>query len=304
MIVKVISYHCSKEEGKEMNIRIIGAASDLGVSRDGAALGPEVLADRIRVTETKIMRPQEPVTKSRDRDDLRKNEAQINAYDEILYREMLASKQAGNFTILTGGDHTSAIPSALSSQAVYGKIGVMWIDAHTDFNTFETTETGNIHGLPLACIGGYDCADLRTFHTSGTVSPENICVVGARSIDREERENLKKAGIRVFSTQEVRERGVREVMEEAFAICLRGTEGVHVSFDLDVIDPEEAPGVTVPETDGISVSDALLINGIVSEHIRDLVSYDLVELNPLNDKEHRTEDTAVQLLDEIITALK
>ena len=287
-----------------MNIKVIGAASDLGVSRDGTSLGPETIRPHLSDIDYELIRPEGPITKSRDKNDLRKNEKEICAYSKVLYDAMFESKKDGNFTILTGGDHTYAISSALSSQALKKKIGVMWIDAHTDFNTFRTTETGNIHGLPLACIAGYECEELRAFHEGDTVSPANICVVGARSIDREERENLKDAGVRVFSTDEVHERGIETVMKEAFEICLNGTEGVHVSFDLDVIDPQDAPGVTVPECCGISRDEAFEINGIVASHINDLVSYDVVELNPLNDKEHKTEDIAVRLLSQVIEAAK
>lgn len=294
----------TQKEGVTMNCTMIGAASDLGVSRDGTAQSPEVLREHCfpNVPFKMICAPE--TIKSRSAQDLRKNEAEINILDKELYDAFLKAKQDGDFTILVGGDHTCAIPSALSSCEAYGKTGVLWIDAHTDFNTFRTTETGNIHGLPLACISGYECEELRTFHTGDTVDPANVCVVGARSIDREEKENLKDAGVRVISTDEIHERGIEAVMEEAFAVCLAGTGKVHVSFDLDVIDPSEAPGVTVPEVCGISSGEALRINSIVAKRISDVCSYDLVELNPSNDIDRKTEQIACTLLKQILEAVQ
>ena len=285
-----------------MDINLIGAASDLGVSVDGSSKAPELLLGHFGDEPSELVSPEGPCRKSFAHDDRRKNEEQLNRFNAELYRRALGSKASGRFTVFVGGDHSCAIPSALSSAKQYGDIGVLWIDAHTDFNTFRTTETGNIHGLPLACIAGYECEELRRFHDGNTVDPGNICVVGARSIDREEKENLRKAGITVYSTDDLREKGIEEVMGEAFSSCLRGTSAVHVSFDLDVIDPREAPGVSVPETDGITAEEALLINSIVTARIRDVCSYDLVEYNPLRDRDRKTETAAKRLLSQIISA--
>ena len=287
-----------------MEIRLIGSASDLGVSKDGSRYAPETLLPGIKDIPSEILYPEPNVIKSYSPGDLRKNEAPLNRFHSELYSRLLSSKERNLFTIVVGGDHSCAIPSVLSSESVYGDIGVMWIDAHTDFNTFRTTETGNIHGLPLACAAGYECEELRAFHSGSTVSPTNVCVVGARSIDREEKVNLADAGVKVFSTEDLHAKGIREVMEEAFTVCLNGVRAVHVSFDLDVIDPLDAPGVSVPETDGISAAEALEIIGIVAERISDVCSLDLVELNPLKDRDNKTRDIALALLEKMIAAAK
>ncbi len=287
-----------------MDINLIGAASDLGVSLDGSSKAPELLLQHFREISSKLISPSEPCIKSLTREDKRKNEGALNRFNAELYSRAVSSKASGSFTVFLGGDHSCAIPSVLSSVTQYGRIGVMWIDAHTDYNTFRTTETGNIHGLPLACISGFECGELREFHSGGTVDPQNICVIGARSIDRDEKDNVKKAGIHLYSVDDLRERGIAGVMEEAFSICLNGTSAVHVSFDLDVIDPTEAPGVSVPEKDGITKREALLINSIVSGRIGEVCSYDLVELNPLRDIEGRTETTACRLLDQLLVSVK
>lgn len=283
-----------------MEISLIGAASDLGVSVDGSSKAPELLLDLFENESSELISPAEPYFKSRDAGDKHKNEEPLNRLNADLYARTLSLKERGIFTIIIGGDHSCAIPSALSSAERFGNIGVIWIDAHTDFNTFRTTETGNIHGLPLACIAGYECGELRSFHRGNTVDPRNVCVIGARSIDSGEKENLKDAGVRVFTTEDLRKKDIRNIMDEAFSLSLDGTCAVHVSFDLDVIDPSDAPGVSVPEHDGITKEEALLINSIVAERISDICSYDLVEYNPLRDIESKTADVAQQLLRQII----
>ncbi|MBR5045579.1 MAG: arginase [Oscillospiraceae bacterium] len=285
-----------------MNIRLIGSASDLGVSVDGSRYAPELLLSDIEDIPSEIMFPEPGIIKSHSADDMRKNEAPLNRFHSRLYSALVSSRSEGDFTILAGGDHSCAIPSVLSSEKVYGDIGVIWIDAHTDFNTFRTTETGNIHGLPLACAAGYECEELRTFHDGKTVDPANVCIIGARSIDREERENLRDAGVTVFSTDDLRTKGIREVVEEAFSVCLNGTGSVHVSFDLDVIDPSLVPGVSVPAPDGISTEEAFDVIAAVTDRIDDVCSFDLVELNPLRDPDHISKDIASEILAKIIAA--
>ena len=284
-----------------MDVQLIGAASDLGVSVDGSRNAPQILLANASVPSEIISADPEAV-KSHAADDMRKNEAELNDLNSRLYRRLVSAKLHGAFPILVGGDHACAIPSVLSSEKAYGRIGVMWIDAHADFNTFRTTETGNIHGMPLACAAGYECEDLRGFHDGGTVDPSNVCIVGARSIDREEKENLRKAGVTVYSTEDLRSGDIREIIEKAFTVCLNGTGSVHVSFDLDVIDPVFAPGVSVPAADGISTEEAISVIDAVTERMDDICSFDLVELNPLRDKDRMTERTASEILEKMISA--
>lgn len=288
-----------------MKTIIVGAGSDLGVHIDGAHLGPTQLlndiasfykGDRISFIQD------ESIIKSRNLSDRRKNEYEIDRFNTALYKTIVEKMEQKYFPILIGGDHSVAVSSALAATKTNTNIGIIWIDAHGDFNTFETTQTGNIHGLPLAAIAGYKNEDLRYFHDGNTIHPSKVVIVGARSLDQGEKENLKYAGITVFTTEDIKNRGVETVMDEAFKIAGEKTKGIHISYDIDVIDPNYAPGVSVPEFDGINVEEAMKINEIIIKHIEEITSYDLVEFNPLRDIERKTEQIAVNLLAQIIAA--
>ncbi len=286
-----------------MKTLIVGAGSDLGVHIDGAHLGPIQLLNDLKgfyKGEIISLVQDENILKSRNLSDRRKNEFEIDKFNTTLYKTIVEKCKDEYFPIVVGGDHSIAVASALASVKKNDDIGIIWIDAHTDYNTFESTITGNIHGLPLAAITGYKCQELRYFHDGAIIQPSKCVVVGARSIDEAEKDNIRYAGITVFSTEDIQERGVKAVMDEAFKIAGYRTNGIHVSFDLDVIDHEVAPGVSVPEQDGLSEDDAMTINEEIMKHIDEVVSYDLVEFNPLRDQNRKTEQIAVNLLAQII----
>ena len=215
---------------------------------------------------------------------------------------MVAKIKEEYFPILIGGDHSVSIASALASAKVNIDVGIIWIDAHTDYNTFKTTVTGNIHGLPLAAINGYENHELRYYHDGKIIQPSKTVIVGARSIDEAEKDNVKYSGVTVFTTQDIKEKGIEAVMEEAFKIAGYKTKGVHVSYDLDVIDPYEAPGVSIPEYEGITEEEAMQINECIVNHMKEIVSFDLVEFNPLRDQDRKTEQIAINILAQIIQA--
>lgn len=286
-----------------MKTLIIGAGSDLGVHIDGAHIGPVQLASDLQsfYKGDKLSFVQdESILKSRNLSDRRKNEYDIDKFNTSVYKAIVENYKEDIFPILLGGDHSVAVASALASAKKYTDIGIIWIDAHGDFNTFDTTITGNIHGLPLAAITGYKNHELRYFHDGNTINPQNAVVVGARSLDPAEKDNLRYAGVTVFTTEDIKTRGVDAVMNEAFEIATKRTKGVHVSFDLDVIDPSLAPGVSVPEFDGITVEEAMAINKNIVNHFDHVVSYDLVEYNPLRDIDRKTEQIAINLVAQII----
>lgn len=250
--------------------------------------------------EEEMLLQDEGILKSRNLSDRRKNEYEIDKYNTTLYKMIVEKMKADYFPILVGGDHSVAAASALASAKVNDNIGIIWFDAHTDYNTFETTVTGNIHGLTLAAITGYKNQELRYFHDGNIIQTSKAVVVGARSIDEWEKDNVKYSGITVFTDQDIKEKGLENVVEEAFRIASERTKGVHVSFDLDLLDPEVAPGVSVPEFDGLSEEDALTINKLILKHMDKVVSYDLVEFNPLRDRDRKTEQIALNLLAQII----
>lgn len=288
-----------------MKTFIIGAGSDLGVHIDGTHLGPIQLMNDLKgfyKGESFSLVQDESIIKSRNLSDLKKNDYEIEKFNTKLYQNIVEKVTDGYFPITIGGDHSVAIASALASAKVHENIGIIWFDAHTDYNTFDTTVTGNIHGLPLAAITGWKNNELRYFHDGNIIQPSKAVVVGARSIDDWEKDNIKYSGITVFTTEDIKEKGIEAVVEEAFKIASEKTKGVHISFDLDLIDPEVAPGVSIPEFDGINEEETMKINEEIIKHLDQVVSYDLVEFNPLRDQDRKTEQIAINLLAQIIRA--
>ena len=288
-----------------MRTMIFGAGSDLGVHIDGANLGPVQLMNDLKAFykgESMMFQKDESIIKSRNLSDRRKNEYEIEKFNSNLYKAMVDKIKEEYFPILIGGDHSVAIPSALASAKVNTDIGIIWIDAHTDYNTFESTVTGNIHGLPLAAITGYKNAELRHYHDGKIIQPSKTVIVGARSIDEGEKDNVRYSGVTVFTTEDIKEKGIEAVMDEAFKIAGYKTKGIHISYDLDVIDPDVAPGVSIPEFDGISEEEAMQINEYIVNHFKEVLSFDLVEFNPLRDINRQTEQIALNILAQIIRA--
>lgn len=285
---------------------VIGAGSDLGVHIDGAKLGPTQLINDIKsFYKGEIIEFQQDssIIKSRNISDRSKNRYEINELNEKMYNSIVDKMKQGYFPITLGGDHTVAIASSLADAKINEDVGIIWIDAHGDYNTFKTTITGNIHGLPLAAITGYECEDLRLFHRGEIIQPAKAVIVGARSLDKAEAENLKYSGVTVFTTEDIKKEGVENIMKKAFDIAGYKTRSIHISYDLDVIDPEFAPGVSVPEFDGINTDEAMEICDYIIEHFDKVTSYDIVELNPLRDVSRKTEQIALNILAKTINKI-
>ena len=274
-----------------MKTVVIGAGSDLGVHIDGAHLGPLQLMNDMKSFYTGEMinlMQDEQFVKSRNLSDKKKNNVEIEKFNTALYKIELKKLQENLFPITLGGDHSIAIASALADAKVNdGKVGLIWIDAHTDYNTFETTVTGNIHGLPCAAITGWKCEELRTFFDGECINPRRTVIIGARSIDPWEEDNLRYSGVTIYSTEDIKTKGIKTVIDEAFEIAMDRNKSVHVSYDLDVIDPDVAPGVSVPEVDGISEKEAMDILEEVLKHNDQISSMDVVEFNPLRDENRK-----------------
>ena len=279
-------------------ITIINANTDLGVHVDGANIGPKEITDKLDIKKYNI--DKENTIKSKDKDDLKKNLNEVNHFTKKVFEQELEILNNNDFPLLIGGDHSAAIGSALASQKYYKNIGIIWIDAHGDYNTFETTRTGNLHGLPLAAITGYKCDDLTSFITDNHINPKNCVIVGARSIDPWEIGNLKDAGVTIFTTQDIHEKGSQTIMDKAFKIALNNTNGTHISYDLDVIDPIIAPGVSVPEVNGITLSEAIEIMDYLVNRKDDIKSMDIVEFNPTKDIDNKTKAIALELINKFI----
>src|SRR6202030_3224336 len=176
------------------------------------------------------------------------------------------------------------------------RIGLICIDAHTDINTPDSSPSGNVHGMPLAAIMGLGPPELANIlNFSPKVSPENCVLVGVRDIDSIEKENVRKAGIDVFTMRDIDERGMRTVMEEALRIAGRGTAGYHVSLDMDWVDPEDAPGVGTPVRGGATYREAHLAMEIIAD-TEAMASLEIVEINPVIDEHNRTALLGVELV--------
>lgn len=284
---------------KEINF--ISACSDLGVNICGSEKGPLILTESFNIKNYIVKK--ENIVKSSDPNDLRKNEKYINIFTKKIFDAATEILNDNKTPLLIGGDHSTVIGSALASQKYHKNIGIIWVDAHIDYNTFKTTITGNIHGLPLAAINGL-CKDLTNFITTNHINPKNTVVVGYRAKEEnadEEMNNIKMSGVTVFTTEDVKKYGPDIIMKKAIEIASNNTNGIHVSLDLDVLDPNIAPGVSIPEIDGISDNDMYLIVNEMLKH-KDLVkSIDLVEFNPDLDIDNKTKGIALNILKKIST---
>ena len=302
-----------------MKFDIINANSDLGLLINGAKYGPKKLSETLKDEENikNIYNIESyDIEKSTDINDKYKNIEYINLFNKKLFDRVTKTIDEGNFPITLGGDHSIVIGSALSSINKNLKLGIIWIDAHGDFNTPETSSTGNIHGYPFSCCCGYHCEELRSF-SDLTFNPKNAVLFGGSAIDYpEEYNNLKDAGVTIISYEEIRKEGVEKSLNKAFSIALNGTNGVHISYDLDSINPEYAPGVSTPEgpnvqrqvasyildnkSYGFSSDEVKEIMNLINSRKKDVKSFDLVEFNPLNDISGKTLDIAHLIIKTLI----
>ncbi len=205
----------------------------------------------------------------------------------------------GLFPVFLGGDHSisigtvSGVASAANASGA-GRTGILWLDAHADFNTPETSPSGNVHGMPLAVLTGHGHPDLVNIGGGTAVRAEDVAIVGLRSMDREEREFLARAGVNVYTMKDVDAYGVASVMRSALQ-GLSHLDQMHLSFDLDVVDPEIAPGVGTPVRGGLTYREAHLVMELVNEAAV-VTSLDVVEINPILDAKNGTAELAVELV--------
>ncbi|MEQ1564989.1 MAG: arginase [Myxococcota bacterium] len=207
---------------------------------------------------------------------------------------------AGRIPLVLGGDHAQAIGTVSGLARAWrtkGKrIGVVWVDAHTDMNTPDTTMSGNIHGMPLASLLGYGPRELvQIAGDEPALLPEHVAIIGVRDVDLSETSLVARTGVRVYTMSDLDERGTAVCVREAFEHVLDGTAGVHLSFDLDGVDPQDAPGVGTPVPGGLTVRESHLICETASKTGK-LLGMEMVELNPTLDLRNRTGELAVWLI--------
>jgi arginase len=289
-------------------IRVIGVPLDLGQSRRGVDMGPSAVrvaglearlealghvvedAGNIAVAIPEQKKEGHPNAKY-----LKEITATCTKHAELVLKTL----EAGKTPVVLGGDHSVAVGTVAGVSEFLRrqnqKLGLIWIDAHTDINTPESSPSGNVHGMPLAAIMGLGPPELANIYGfSPKIAPENCVLVGVRDIDAAEKENVRKAGIEVYTMRDIDERGMRTVMEEALRVAGRGTAGYHVSLDMDWVDPEDAPGVGTPVRGGATYREAHLAMEIIADHGR-LTSFEIVEVNPVIDEHNQTAELAVEL---------
>ncbi len=206
----------------------------------------------------------------------------------------------GRIPVVLGGDHSLAagsIAGVATALAERGeRLGVIWLDAHADLNTPESTLSGNVHGMPVAHLLGHGDAGMASIaRPAPAVRPEHLVIIGARDLDQAERTHAREYGVTIYTMRDIDERGLRTVLAEAIAAVSQGTTGLHVSLDLDFVDPRDAPGVGTPVRGGVTYREAHLAMEMLWDSGR-VVSLDLVEVNPVLDSYNQTAELAVELM--------
>jgi arginase len=209
------------------------------------------------------------------------------------------SLEEGYLPLVLGGDHSIAAGSISGVAAHFRKekkqIGCIWLDAHSDMNTPESSPSGNVHGMPLAGIMGYGVPELLDlFNFKPKIEPQNVVLVGVRDLDSHEKKFIKKLGVRAFTMRDIDERGMREVMADALKCALDDTDGIAVSLDMDFVDPSDAPGVGTPVRGGVTYREAHLALEMIADS-EAMASMEIVEINPVIDEHNRTATLGVEL---------
>ena len=221
---------------------------------------------------------------------------EISRVAEFLGTMVYEAANNGEIPIILGGDHSVSIGSIAGLAKTNRRIGLLWIDAHPDANTPETSPTGNVHGMTVAISLGFGHKELvncMEFHPK--VRPEDICIVGAKDIDRGELAFLKKMGIRYFTTYDIAQHGINRVMKEAIEIVATETDAIYVSFDMDVLDCAVAPGTGIENKGGIEYRELSYITHVIGQEL-DIACLDIIEVNPLLDIRNQTAELSVEVI--------
>jgi arginase len=292
------------------HVRIIGVPMDLGASRRGVDMGPSAVRyTDLRESLEKLGHTVEDAGNVAVpfREDAAKGAQRgarylgaISAVCTNVAVQVRSALQEGRIPVVLGGDHALAAGSIAGASAHFAangqRLGVVWVDAHGDLNTPATSRSGNVHGMPLAALLGHgDKAMISIAGAEPALRSTDLALVGLRDLDDAERGHIKKWNLAAFTMRALDERGVRGVMEEAIAVATRDAAGLWVSFDMDVIDPDEAPGVGTRVSGGITYREAHLAMEMLADTGK-LVGLDVVEVNPVLDEHNRTAEIARELI--------
>src|SRR5512138_3973077 len=288
-----------------MQLDIIGVPVDLGADRRGVDMGPSAiryaqLHEKLKALGYSLEdmgNIEVPILETCNITDTKLKYIDcIVPMGRRVAGAVATSIQSGRFPIVLGGDHSFSVGS-IRGAAKHRTIGVIWVDAHADFNTAETTPSGNIHGMPLAALCGLGDPRLVCLweETPPVVDPKRVAVIGARDLDPGEKQNLRDAGVMVQSMEQIDRMGMVAALEKAIDRVSRDADGIYLSLDMDSLDPRHAPGVGTPVPGGLTYREAHLACEVVAETGK-LIGMDLVEVNPILDVQNQTAILAVEFI--------
>jgi arginase len=288
-----------------MQIDIIGVPIDLGADRRGVDMGPSAMRyanlhqklEELGCSLDDKGNIEVPIQETCQITDPRLKYIDcIIPMGRRVAGAVATSIQSGRFPLVLGGDHSLSVGS-IRGAAKHKKIGVIWVDAHADFNTPETTPSGNIHGMPLAALCGLGDPRLVSLwdETPPILDPKRVAIIGARDLDPGEKQNLRSTGVMVQSMEQIDRMGMVNALEKAIEQVGRDVDGIYLSFDMDALDPRHAPGVGTPVPGGLTFREAHLACEVVVETGK-LIGMDMVEVNPILDVQNQTAILAVEFI--------
>ena len=288
---------------RPQSVAVLGAALDLGTTRRGVDMGPSAirysgLAERLDSMGVDVVDGGNVATTMPEIAPIRHERARylpaILATCGQLAERVVQFTGEGHFPLVLGGDHSIAMGTLAGLSKAHGSGGVIWVDAHGDANTPDTTPSGNVHGMPLAAALGECGFSIDGFESPPWIDPSRVALVGVRQLDEGEKALIRKLGLQVLTMAEIDRRGIAGVMHKALDIAA-GPGFVHLSFDMDALEPEIAPGVGTPVRGGLSYREAHLAMELAAES-RQLTSMEIVEVNPILDHANATGALAVELV--------
>lgn len=307
ILINVICIPINRKVVFYMNVDVIGVPIDLGANRRGVDMGASairyanlketILNLNMGYNDLGNIDVHAPKSYDEFTDPSLKNLEEINFTNKKLSESVCKSINQGNFPLILGGDHSIGIGAIMGVQEALSNIGLIWIDAHGDFNNGDISLSGNIHGMSLAAVTGYANDKLTNFKSENTpyINPKNVALIGIRDIDKAEGKLLKESGVNIFTMSDIDACGMKEIMNKALQIVTNGTKGFHLSFDMDSISPLEAPGVGTPVNGGLTYREAHLAAEMIAKD-GNLISMDLSEVNPILDHMNQTAKLAVTLI--------
>jgi arginase len=290
-------------------VHLIGVPLDLGGNRRGVDMGPSAfriagLGERLEALGYTVVDKGDlptPIPETQTlRDERKKYVLDIAKVCEKVYQTALESLEEGAIPLVLGGDHSLAAGSVAAAatwarQERQRPLGLLWVDAHADMNTPATSLSGNVHGMPLAALLGPEPAELSTIGAfAPKVLPQHTVLIGIRNLDAREKIAVRDSGVHVFTMKDIDRQGIASIVEQAVSLASSGTAGIHVSFDMDVCDPQIAPGVGTPVKGGLDYREAHMVMEIVADSGL-LTSLDLVEVNPTLDVRNATAQLGTEL---------